>query len=330
MSRITDVDLRLLRVFTTIVECGGFAGAQTELNVGMSTISTHMSTLEARLGVRLCQRGRVGFSLTDKGRVIYEAAKQLFAALDDFRATAGAQRGQLTGNLNLGIVDSIVTNPDVRLQDVIRRFNEREHDVHINLVIDARQELERAVLDGRLHAAIGPFERRITGLEYTRLCTEEHAVYCGRGHPFYDRPDADITMADIAESSFVARGYMDRADLERLDIRKHGATVFNMEAQAILILSGGYIGFLPAHFAERWMATAELRQIRRHELGYRSQFYLIARRGAPETMVIRTFLADLRAELALEGKDAPANAALASVAMAQILSSRPKPSTGAS
>ncbi len=190
--------------------------------------------------------------------------------------------------------------------------------------------IERAVLDGRLHAAIGPFEQRITVLEYIRLCTEEHAVYCGRGHPLYDRPDADITMADIAESSFVARGYMDRADLERLDIRKHGATVFNMEAQAILILSGGYIGFLPVQFAERWMATAELRQIRRHELGYRSQFHLIARRGAPKTLVIRTFLADLRAELALEGEDAPASAALASGAMAQNLSSRPKPSTGAS
>ncbi len=309
MSRITDVDIRLLRVFTTIVECNGFSGAQVELNVGVSTISTHMSSLEAQLGVRLCRRGRGGFGLTDKGRVIYEAAKQLFAALDDFRATAGAQRGQLTGNLNLGVVDSIVTNPDVRLQDVIRRFNERQHDVHMNLVIDARQELERAVLDGRLHAAIGPSERHTPVLEYTRLCTEEHAVYCGRGHPLYDRPDADITMADIADSSFVARGYMDRADLERLDIRKHGATVFNMEAQAILILSGGYIGFLPAHFAEQWVETAELRQIRRHELGYLSQFYLITRRGARQTLVNRTFLADLRAELALEGEATPAGAA---------------------
>ena len=308
MSRITDIELRLLHVFTTIVECGGFAGAQAELNVGMSTISTHMSTLETRLGVRLCQRGRVGFSLTDKGRVIYEAAKKLFAELDNFGATAGAQRGQLTCNLNLGVVDSIVTNPDVRLQDVIRRFNTRENDVHINLVIDAPQELERAVLDGRLHAAIAPFERRITGLDYTRLCTEEHEVYCGRGHPLYDQPDDDITMEDVANSSFVARGYMDRAGVKWLNIRKPGATVFNMEAQAILILSGRYIGFLPVHLAEHWIANAELRQICRHELGYQSLFYLIAKHGAQATLVIRTFLADLRAELALEGEDVPASA----------------------
>ena len=38
-GQIADVDLRLLRVFKSVVECGGMAAAELELNVGMPTIS---------------------------------------------------------------------------------------------------------------------------------------------------------------------------------------------------------------------------------------------------------------------------------------------------
>ena len=61
--QLHDVDLKLLRVFATIVKCGGFSAAQAALNAGPSTISEQMSHLETRLGVKLCQRGRSGFHL---------------------------------------------------------------------------------------------------------------------------------------------------------------------------------------------------------------------------------------------------------------------------
>jgi DNA-binding transcriptional LysR family regulator len=46
MTRLTDIDLRLLRVFTTIVESGGLAGAQVTLNLSQSTVSTQLAELE--------------------------------------------------------------------------------------------------------------------------------------------------------------------------------------------------------------------------------------------------------------------------------------------
>ena len=60
LAQIADLDLKLLKLFKTVVECGGFAAAETELNISRSTISIHMSKLEARLGLSLCQRGRSG------------------------------------------------------------------------------------------------------------------------------------------------------------------------------------------------------------------------------------------------------------------------------
>ena len=68
-------------------------------------------------------------------------------------------------------------------------------------------------------------------------------------------------MEDVRQSRIVVRGYMQQYDLEQLGISKADATVENIEAAAILIISGAYIGFLPVHFAEQWVKTGEMRRL---------------------------------------------------------------------
>jgi DNA-binding transcriptional LysR family regulator len=75
--RLSGTDLRLLKVFDAAVRHDGFAAAQTELNVGLSTISNHITALEQRLGVKLCQRGRSGFKLSTEGELVFEEAQRL-------------------------------------------------------------------------------------------------------------------------------------------------------------------------------------------------------------------------------------------------------------
>ena len=58
LGQVSDMDLRLLRVFKAVAECGGMAAAELELNIGTSTVSRHMKDLETRLGLVLCRRGR--------------------------------------------------------------------------------------------------------------------------------------------------------------------------------------------------------------------------------------------------------------------------------
>ena len=102
-------DLHLLAVFMTVAQCGGFAAAQVSLNVGQSTISRQIGDLERRLGMRLCQRGRADFRLTDKGRVVYEACQHLSTALESFRTAVGALRGELVGDLSIAVIDNWAT-----------------------------------------------------------------------------------------------------------------------------------------------------------------------------------------------------------------------------
>ena len=60
LGQVSDMDLRLLRIFKSAVECGGMTAAELELNISTSTLSRHMKDLEERLGLVLCRRGRAG------------------------------------------------------------------------------------------------------------------------------------------------------------------------------------------------------------------------------------------------------------------------------
>ena len=93
--------------------------------------------------MRLCQRGRAGFRLTDKGRIVYEACQHLATALESFRTTVGALRGELVGDLAIAVIDNWATKRGYPLADVLRDFRSKARQVHIYFHTLAPDEIER-------------------------------------------------------------------------------------------------------------------------------------------------------------------------------------------
>lgn len=294
MKQIQDVDLRLLRVFDAVVRCGGLSAAQAELNVGQSTISMQISQLEVRLGAKLCERGRSGFRLTDQGRAINDASQRLLGAIDIFRLEADQLKKTLSGTLNLGLIDNTVTDASSPLKVAMQRFLARGKDVGVHVYVGSPSELEQRVLNGRLHLAIGHFPFQVAGLTGTPLYEEPHGLYCSAGHDVLqgETDSANTLMARIRNERVVARGYLRRKDLDLLKVETAAFTVDNVEAQAILILSAGCIGFLPTHFAAHWVERGELIELLPSRIALVSRFTAIRRRS-PAPPLVRSFLMDL-------------------------------------
>jgi LysR family transcriptional regulator, transcriptional activator for bauABCD operon len=306
LPRLDAVDIRLLRIFAAIVDAGGFSAAQIALNVSQSTISAKMAELETRLGSRLCRRGRGGFALTDSGRRVYEASQGLFRALDEFSALVGDMRGALVGDLHIAALDALASNPDCRLSDAIDRFKAHGGAVHLTLHIANPLEIERAVLEGRYHLGIASFPSHAPGLSYRFLFDEEQRLYCGRGHPFFRRAERSLSVRECEGADYVRRGYY-AGSLKpgRFRPRNETATAFNMEATATMILSGRYIGHLPAHYASQWVERGALRPLLPAKLTYRTRFEAVHRKGPAPAPAIELFHADLLA--AFGQTDAPEN-----------------------
>jgi DNA-binding transcriptional LysR family regulator len=294
MRRLDNIDLRLLRVFVSLVEAGGFTETQVALNLSASTLSTHLAALERKIGGRLCERGRAGFRVTAFGEAVYKATKQLFAELDAFSQRIGQQHDQLVGRLRIGIVDGVVSSVELGLQTAIGRFMERAADVTIDLMLGTPHDLERAIGEGQRDIVIGPFSQRAPSISYVPLYSEPNALYCGSGHPLFDVPARDINEEVIARSAFSVRAYRNLDDLYRVNHPRAGATVLHMEAQSMLILSGRYIGFLPRHIGDGFAERGMMRVLRPEIYGFQSQHFAALRRREATSPLIRAFLNELK------------------------------------
>jgi DNA-binding transcriptional LysR family regulator len=294
MRRLLDIDLRLIRIFRAIVEAQGMAGAELVLDLSQSRISAGLAELETRLGVRLCRRGRSGFALTEAGAAVYAASQDLFEAVDRFCNRAGAVAGNLKRTLRLGTVDALVTNPELSLSEALLKFRRQNPSVTIDFSTAGPEELERQLLAGSRDLIVMPSLNRRAELSYAPLFEEKQSLYCARGHPLFDERDDRIATERLSDHAFVARGYLHSHDLKRIGHRGAEATVETMEAQLILILSGAFIGYLPAHYAEDWVRRGELRAIRDDRFSYGSPFFAVTAAKDGENPLIRRLLAALR------------------------------------
>jgi DNA-binding transcriptional LysR family regulator len=288
-------DLKLLRIFASVVRNQGFAAAQQELNLSISAISTYMSQLEALLGITLCHRGRGGFSMTTKGELFHQETLRLLAELDGFERYAAALKGELRGTLNLGVLDSTVSDPALPLAEVIGAYSDEYPAVHIHLAVLSPAELQLGVLENRLDLAIGAFSVRTNGLVYQALYREQHWLYCSDRHPLYDQ--RRIPTEVITQQRMVGRGYWSQAELARHGFKHSAATVESMEAQLILILSGAYVGYLPEHHAQQWVDQKRLKVLLPATFGYQAPFTLALRRGRSHEPLIQSFRDRLNAQL---------------------------------
>lgn len=278
-ANLADVDIKLLRVFQAVVERGGFSAAEIEVNIGRSAISRYMADLETRLGLRLCERGRSGFSVTEHGQAVYEETLQLFANIERFNEKVGALRGRLSGRLSLGTVDDTATDSNNCIARLIARVKERGPELTIYLELGPPNDIERMVIQGQIHAGVVPMHRQLPGLNYHPLYKEELRLYCAPGHVLFDLPEDELKKAAVTSCEFVAPNYFHHpmSGPALKDFAKTAETN-QIEGVAILVFSGKFLGFLPRHYVEHWVRQGGLREILCQQYAYEVPFALIVQK----------------------------------------------------
>ncbi|GGO76631.1 HTH-type transcriptional activator BauR [Marinobacterium nitratireducens] len=294
LSQVSDFDLRLLRIFRTVAECGSFSAAESALGITRSAVSQHMSDLEKRVGMRLCQRGRGGFSLTDEGRRVLDAGEVLLAAVEDYRSEVNRINRQLRGELNIGIVNNLVTQPQMLITRALKELQSRGDGVRINISMSTPGEIERGLFDGRLHVGAIPFNTPLSGLDYSQLYEERSYLYCSHEHPFFQDPEEPdhrkLSTADAVVPSY-------RMTAEAIELHQQlncTATASDREGIAFLILTGGYIGYLPDHYAANWVGKGQMKPLCRERLHFDTGLSIVTRKGRRSNLILETFLESLQ------------------------------------
>ncbi|TPE49474.1 LysR family transcriptional regulator [Maribrevibacterium harenarium] len=296
LGQVSDTDIRTLRIFRTVVECGGFAASEVELNISRAAISIAMSDLETRLGFKLAQRGRAGFALTIEGQQVYDYTLQLLSSIENFRTQVNALHANLKGELTIGITDNLVSMPHMLVTQALAKLKEKGPDVRINIRMIPPNEVERGILDGKLHVGIIPALKILDGLLYRPLYDERSNLYCSAQHPFFDIEFGDDWQTLISTHDAVVPAYAQAAETKiRQQQLKGSASATDREGVAFLILTGKYIGYLPDHYAKRWVDANEMKALLPDKMSYQTKFSAITRSTGVSNLVLDTFLQELDA-----------------------------------
>ncbi len=273
--QVQDVDLRLLRIFVTIVECGGLSAAESRLNIGRSTISTHLSDLEVRLGLTLCKRGRSGFELTDSGRITYQASLELLQQCETFASTVAGSKQQLSGRVTIAIIDTLVNDPRCGVAQAIATLKAKSDNLQFDIYVCEAREVETSVANGRSLVGIGVSRHHIRGLDYLPLHNETNFLYCGKGHPLFDSDSKEINRL-LPQAEVITSNYLRDKESRNDGLNyQNSASAYHDEGIAHLILSGKFIGYLPEHFASHWVEKGLFRAILPERYHYQIPVMLI-------------------------------------------------------
>ena len=280
LTSVSSPDLHLLRVFMTVAQHGGFSQAQIALNVSQSTISTQMIDLETRLGMRLCRRGRAGFALTDEGREVYKYAKDLLQDCDEFVCLINGIRGDLSGELRIATADALLGNPAFPMETILAELRDAMPDVTLQLSVMNPLEIERLILEQKLHMGLHTFPNRAPGLRYLKMFDEAQTLYCGAGHPLFERPD-DPDAKEVETFEYASRSYYGGAMRPgSLKPKANHIVSGNMEGIAAAILSGRFIGHLPEQCADLWVRQGRMKPICQDRFSYDIKFECVFPVGA--------------------------------------------------
>lgn len=290
---IAEYDLRLLRIFVSVVENGGFSAAESALGITRSTISVHMSNLEARMKLKLCLRGRGGFALTEDGHTIYRAVINLFDSLNDFSLLVSSLSKELSGELVILCADQLNQATQNKLSEVIKIIHQNSPNLHLVLDSEPIANIEKALLKDKAHIGLFPGYQQIEGLSYQPITSEAVYLCCSKNHPFFNTVDTLISVKELADVSAIHPGVdVEPSGSEQLTKLNLTAKSYQFDTRKAMIMSGCYIGFMPQSYIQEELNQGEMRIIRPSDITYQFNLSLVTKKTPREANKV-TLLTDV-------------------------------------
>ncbi|MEU9651334.1 LysR family transcriptional regulator [Streptomyces sp. NPDC048110] len=186
---MTDLDIRLVRYFTTVASHLHYGRAAAELHIAQPSLSRQISQLEAQVGARLFDRTRQGTRLTEAGEAFLPHARALVRSAQ--QATAAARAAARPTRITVGYTAGLIVTP------VVRNLRHKHPDADVRTLHLKWNEPRQALLDRRVDAAITRLPLQTDGLDVTVLYDEPKMLLVSVGHRLAG--NESVTLDDIED-----------------------------------------------------------------------------------------------------------------------------------
>ncbi len=193
------ISLRQLQVFEAVARLLSFTRAAEELFLSQPTVSMQIKKLESDIGLALTEQIGKQISLTDVGKALYQAARDILDTLGRFEMQVDDHKGLKTGQLRI----AVVTTAKYFAPHLLGRFCQEYPGINISLEVTNREHiLDRMSrnLDD-LYLIGKPPES--SELEFRPYLPNPMVVVAPANHKLAKRKA--IPLSDIAAEAFIIR-----------------------------------------------------------------------------------------------------------------------------
>jgi DNA-binding transcriptional LysR family regulator len=148
---LDGLTLDQLRTFIAAAEEGSFSAAGRKLKRAQSVVSQTLANLELQIGVKLFDRSARYPRLTDEGRALLQAAREVADGIDGFKARARTMREGLEPELSV-VID--VVYPMTLLTRAVGLFRASYPNTPLRLYVQALGGVIQLVLEGRCRIGV--------------------------------------------------------------------------------------------------------------------------------------------------------------------------------
>lgn len=253
---LTDI-WKWLPTFRVVAETEHLPTASERLHVTPAAISRTLGLLEDRLGRKLFNRTGKRLVLNADGRALLAAVTDAMESVEEGLETL--EDSTMKGPVRVSSV-GVLTNHYVvpALTELVGDHDELKPQVR-NL--RTRQAVEK-LLQGTIDVAFVYESLTVEGLRVQRLGVSRSSIYCGRGHPLFDRRapefeeilDHPFSVPQIGDTGQVMDGWP--VDVDRTVGMRITLLTSNLEVS----LSGRFLTVLPDVTARPHVERGQLRR----------------------------------------------------------------------
>jgi molybdate transport repressor ModE-like protein len=284
-----DLDLRLLRSFLAVAQCGKVSTAARQLHLSQPAVTAHLRRLEEIVGQPLVSRSTRGVRLTTHGHALRTLSTEVQNTLSRIEASFHTEH-KLSGELRFGASLTIASHV---IPSFLAEFSRAYPGVQIELRVDNTEAVLESVREASYPFGLVEGNPRVAGLRLEQFVEDEVVLVAGTNPTFRDYQQLGASVATVQdlyrlpliwrESGSGTRAVVESA-MRRLGVQTKRLAYHYVMAD-IEAIKTATIHCMGLAFLSRWsvrneLALGQLRIVRVSDLLVRRGFYWVLPSGA--------------------------------------------------
>ncbi|KST59279.1 LysR family transcriptional regulator [Methylobacterium sp. GXS13] len=279
------MNTRFLGTLCAVADTGSLAGAGRAIRLSSAAVAEQIQALERDLGVRLITRLGRTVTLTDEGRAVVGAGREILTRVADL--TQVAQLGRLSGTLRIGSVSTALMSV---VPPALRHMAEHHPEIALKIVPGTSSQLQFMLESSEIDCAITvrPIFETAKEFGWHLIREEPLTLVCPADLTFEGVEEclSSASMISMYRNSPTGR-IAERFLQDKMIVAKELFEIEAAEVILVLVSQGLGISLLP-NYGFRSSAERRFRKVAIADRAYGRSIGILYRRGA-RISLINTF-----------------------------------------